>query len=57
MVARTPLPRPCPQPVPSHSVVGAISPYFAAAYGLPASCALIAWSGDNPCSVAGLGSA
>lgn len=43
------------QPAPSHAVVGAVSPYFAATYGLPAACALVAWSGDNPCSVAGLG--
>jgi xylulokinase len=42
-------------PVPSHSVVGTIAPYFTATYGLPAAALAIAWSGDNPCSVAGLG--
>ena len=26
-----------------------------ARYGFPADCAVVAWSGDNPCSVAGLG--
>jgi len=41
--------------VPSHAALGALSPYFAARYGLAADCEVIAWSGDNPCSVAGLG--
>lgn len=40
--------------VPSHSVIGNISPYFSARYGFPADCALIAFSGDNPNSLAAL---
>ena len=42
-------------PAPSHARVGSIAPYFTATYGLPAAAMAIAWSGDNPCSVAGLG--
>lgn len=42
-------------PVASHSMVGKIAPYFTATYGIPGSALGIAWSGDNPCSVAGLG--
>jgi xylulokinase len=43
------------KPVPSHTSLGPISPYFTSTYGIPASASVIAWSGDNPCSVAGLG--
>lgn len=39
----------------SHSFVGTISPYFSTKYGLNPSASVIAWSGDNPNSVAGLG--
>ena len=42
-------------PAASHAVVGRVAGYFSAAYGLPADAAVVAWSGDNPCSVAGLG--
>lgn len=42
-------------PAAAHSVVGNVAGYFTTAYGLPASAKVIAWSGDNPCSVAGLG--
>jgi xylulokinase len=42
-------------PAPSHATYGTIAPYFAAEYGFARDAALVAWSGDNPCSVAGLG--
>lgn len=40
---------------PSHATLGAISQYFVSTYGFAEDCSVIAWSGDNPCSVAGLG--
>lgn len=42
-------------PAPSHAVAGSIAPYFTSVYGFPSSASVVAWSGDNPCSVAGLG--
>lgn len=42
-------------PVPPHTCFGRISPYFCARFGFAESCSVIAWSGDNPCSLAGLG--
>jgi xylulokinase len=41
--------------VPAHTYVGNVSNYFVYRYGFSASCEIIAWSGDNPCSLAGLG--
>lgn len=41
-------------PVPSHTVVGRVAPYFCARYGMSPHAAVVAWSGDNPCTVAGL---
>ncbi len=41
--------------VPSHADVGGIHSYFVERYGFDASCRVIACSGDNPCSLAGLG--
>jgi len=41
--------------VPSHSVVGGISQYYAARYGFSPACKVIAFSGDNPNSLAALG--
>jgi xylulokinase len=38
----------------SHSVVGKISPFFVESYRFAPDCKIVAWSGDNPCSVAGL---
>lgn len=38
----------------SHTVIGAIHRYFTERYGFPADCRVIAFSGDNPCSFAGL---
>jgi xylulokinase len=41
-------------PVPSHTVVGRLHGYYAARYGFDPGCVVVACSGDNPCSVAGL---
>lgn len=41
--------------VSSHSVLGKVAPYFVERYGFSADCRVVAWSGDNPNSVAGLG--
>ncbi len=38
----------------SHNLAGTIHPYFAAQYGFKRDCAVIVFSGDNPCSLAGL---
>jgi xylulokinase len=43
-----------PRIVPSHTVVGTLSPYWQTRYGLPAA-KVVAWSGDNPCSLVGTG--
>jgi xylulokinase len=43
-----------PSITPSKTVVGTLSPYWQARYGLPAA-KVIAWSGDNPCSLIGTG--
>lgn len=40
--------------VASHSVIGYISPYFTQKYGFPPHCRIIAFSGDNPNSLAAL---
>jgi len=40
---------------PSHAALGGISEYMFSRYGFSPDCEVIAWSGDNPCSVAGLG--
>ena len=37
------------------TVVGTIAPYFVSRYGLPASAQVVAGSGDNPCSLVGVG--
>ena len=36
-------------------MLGNVSGYLSQEYGFPAECKIVAWSGDNPCSVAGLG--
>lgn len=41
-------------PAASHAVVGRVAPFLAAQFGLPPECLVIAASGDNPCSLAGL---
>jgi xylulokinase len=43
-----------PRIAPSKTVVGTLSPYWQARYGLPAA-KTTAWSGDNPCSLIGTG--
>ncbi|KAF4024155.1 hypothetical protein G4228_015872 [Cervus hanglu yarkandensis] len=42
------------RPVPSCSVVGAISSYFVQRYGFPPGCKVVAFTGDNPASLAGM---
>ncbi|XP_032989015.1 xylulose kinase isoform X2 [Rhinolophus ferrumequinum] len=41
-------------PVPSCSVVGAISSYYVQRYGFPPGCKVVAFTGDNPASLAGM---
>ncbi|XP_059965634.1 xylulose kinase isoform X2 [Mesoplodon densirostris] len=41
-------------PVPSCSVVGTISSYFVQRYGFPPGCKVVAFTGDNPASLAGM---
>jgi xylulokinase len=43
-----------PRIAPSTTTVGTLSPYWRTRYGLPAA-RVIAWSGDNPCSLIGTG--
>ena len=43
-----------PSPVPAHTIIGDISPYFVGEYGFSETCKAVAWSGDNPCAVAGM---
>ena len=40
--------------VASHTIVGTIHPYFVNLYGFDPECKIVAFSGDNPCSLAGL---
>ena len=42
-------------PCPPWTVVGRIAPCFVSRYGLPASAQVVAGSGDNPCSLVGVG--
>lgn len=44
-----------PQIRESSSISGPISPYFVQKYGFSPTCRCLVWSGDNPCSVIGLG--
>lgn len=43
-----------PPIAPASSVVGSLSPYWQRRYGLPPA-KVVAWSGDNPCSLVGVG--
>jgi xylulokinase len=43
-----------PSIAPSAAVVGRLSPYWQTRHGLPAA-KIVAWSGDNPCSLIGTG--
>ena len=44
-----------PDLAPSWTVIGPVSRYFSAKYGLNAEARAAVWSGDNPCSVIGVG--
>lgn len=48
------LERRLPAIVPSDTVIGRISRFWRARYGFP-DCGVVAWSGDNPCSLIGTG--
>ena len=48
------LARRLPAIVPSSAVAGTLSPYWRTRHGLPAA-KVITWSGDNPCSLVGVG--
>ncbi len=37
------------------SIVGPLAPYWVERYGFPAGVKVVAWSGDNPCSLIGVG--
>jgi xylulokinase len=39
----------------SWTIVGSLSPYWVKRYGFPESVKVVAWSGDNPCSLIGVG--
>lgn len=41
-------------PVPSGEVLGTVSPYFVDRYGFPSDCSVVAFTGDNPATLAGL---
>jgi len=43
-----------PHVSPSSTVVGPISPYFVEKYGFSSQCKVVAFSGDNPCSLVGM---
>ena len=43
------------EPCPAALVLGHISSYFIERYGFGDHCRIVAWSGDNPCSLAGIG--
>src|SRR5205814_5647595 len=43
-----------PRVAPSSTIVGTLSPYWTARYRFPAA-KVVAWSGDNPCSLIGTG--
>lgn len=44
-----------PPAAPSATVAGSISNYFVEKYGFGASCQIVLFSGDNPCSLVGMG--
>ena len=48
------LARRLPAIAPSSTVAGTLAPYWRARYGLPAA-KVVTWSGDNPCSLVGVG--
>ncbi|MDE2690901.1 MAG: FGGY-family carbohydrate kinase [Acidobacteriota bacterium] len=42
-------------PCPPWTIVGNVAPYFVSRYGIPADAQVVAGSGDNPCSLVGVG--
>ncbi len=46
-----------PGAAPSESIIGPVSPYFQAKYGFPAEAQIVAFTGDNPSSLVGMGAA
>ena len=46
-----------PSCVPSNTVTGTIANYFVNKYGFSPTCKTVVWSGDNPCSLIGMGAA
>ncbi len=46
-----------PPLAPSATISGPISPYFVEKYGFSPTCETVIWSGDNPCSLIGMGAA
>jgi xylulokinase len=49
------LKRKLPPLVESWKTIGPVSPYFVKKFGLSPEAQIVAWSGDNPCSIVGLG--
>ncbi|KAH0627614.1 hypothetical protein JD844_003569 [Phrynosoma platyrhinos] len=41
-------------PVPSHEILGSISPYYIQRFGFNPNCKIVAFTGDNPASLAGM---
>lgn len=41
--------------IPSDAAAGAVSPYWTGRFGFPPDCLVLPFSGDNPCSLIGLG--
>ncbi|MBC2604147.1 xylulokinase [Puniceicoccus vermicola] len=46
-----------PDPVLAETVVGPLAPYFQQKYGIPGSAQVVAFTGDNPSSLVGMGAA
>lgn len=44
-----------PDIAPSTTIVGKVSPYFVQRFGVNPEASVVAWSGDNPCSLIGVG--
>ncbi|XP_048367815.1 xylulose kinase isoform X2 [Sphaerodactylus townsendi] len=42
------------QPVPCSKILGSVSPYYVKRYGFKANCKVVAFTGDNPASLAGM---
>ena len=46
-----------PPVAPAATIAGTVSAYFSEKYGLNPECQVVLWSGDNPCSLVGMGAA